>query len=75
MTKDHINPERPWPNLVELKETCADAGFELRERFGVYPEYVREDEGRAGFVPQAIRGVIERLADGDGLVKREEERW
>ena len=75
VTKDHINPERPWPNLVELKEACADAGFELRERFGVYPEYVREDAGRAGFVPQAIRGVIERLADGDGLVKREEERW
>ena len=75
VTKDYINPERPWPNLVELKETCADAGFELRERFGVYPEYVREDEGRAGFVPRAIRGVIERLADGDGLVKREEERW
>ena len=75
VTKDHINPERPWPNLVELKETCADAGFELRERFGVYPEYVREDVGRAGFVPPAIRSVIDRLADGDGLVKREEERW
>ena len=75
VTKDHINPERPWPNLVELKETCAEAGFELRERFGVYPEYVREDEGRAGFIPDAIRPAIERLADGDGLVRREEERW
>ncbi len=75
VTKDHINPERPWPKLAELRETCADAGFELRERFGIYPEYVREDEGRAGFVPQAIRGVIDRLADGDGLVRREEERW
>ena len=75
VTKDHINPERPWPNLVELKETCAEAGFELRERLGVYPEYVREDEGRAGFIPDAIRPAIERLADGDGLVRREEERW
>jgi 7,8-didemethyl-8-hydroxy-5-deazariboflavin synthase CofG subunit len=75
VTKDHINPERPWPNLVELKETCADAGFELRERLGVYPEYVRGDEGRAGFIPDAIRPAIDRLADGDGLVKREEERW
>jgi len=50
-------------------------GFELRERFGIYPEYVREDAGRSGFVPEAIRGVIDRLADGDGLVRREEERW
>ncbi len=75
VTKDHINPERPWPNLIELKETCADAGFELRERFGLYPEYVREDEGRGGFIPDAIRPAIARLADGDGLVRREEERW
>jgi FO synthase len=75
VTKDHINPERPWPNLAELKETCADAGFELRERFGLYPEYVRGDEGRAGFIPGTIRPAIARLADGDGLVRREEERW
>ncbi len=75
VTKDHINPERPWPNLLELKETCADAGFELRERFGLYPEYVREDEGRRGFIPDAVRPVIGRLADAGGLVRREEERW
>jgi len=75
VTKDHINPERPWPQLAELKETCADAGFELRERFGIYPEYVREDAGRAGFVAPAVRRLIGELTDGDGLVKREEERW
>jgi FO synthase len=75
VTKDHINPERPWPNLLELKETCTDAGFELRERFGLYPEYVREEGRYAGFIPDAIRPVIGRLADADGLVKREEERW
>ncbi len=75
VTKDHINPERPWPNLAELKETCADAGFELRERFGVYPEYVREDAGYRGFVPDAIRAVIDPIADSSGLVRREDERW
>ncbi|MDP9238404.1 MAG: 7,8-didemethyl-8-hydroxy-5-deazariboflavin synthase CofG [Chloroflexota bacterium] len=75
VTKDHINPERPWPNLSELKETCTDAGFELRERFGLYPEYVREDDRFEGFIPDAIRPRITQLADCDGLVKREEERW
>ena len=75
VTKDHINPERPWPNLLELKETCADAGFELRERLGLYPEYVREDPGYEGFISDAIRPHIERLTDSEGLVKREEERW
>lgn len=75
VTKDHINPERPWPNLLELKDTCADAGFELRERLGLYPEYVREDPGYEGFIAAAIRPHVERLTDTEGLVKREEERW
>lgn len=75
VTKDHINPERPWPNLLELRDTSADAGFELRERFGVYPEYVREDLGYEGFVPGPIRPIIDRIADADGLVAREHERW
>jgi hypothetical protein len=75
VTKDHINPERPWPNLLELKETCADAGFDLRERLGLYPEYVREDPGYGGFISDAIRARIERLTDTEGLVKRGEERW
>ncbi len=75
VTKDHINPERPWPNLRELRETTADAGFELRERFGLYPEYVREDGGFGGFIPDAVRPAFARLADGRGLVRLEEERW
>jgi FO synthase len=76
VTKDFINPERPWPVLADLRVTCADAGFELRERLGLYPEYIRE-EARAtrGFLPDGLRPAVERLADADGLVKREEERW
>jgi FO synthase len=75
VTKDHINPERPWPVLADLRDTCADAGFELRERFGIYPEYVRDDEGREGFVPPAIRSRIDEMADAGGLVRKDEERW
>jgi FO synthase len=75
VTKDHINPERPWPNLVDLRDTCADAGFELRERLGLYPEYVTERDGFEGFVPDAVRRRIAALADDAGLVRREEERW
>jgi 7,8-didemethyl-8-hydroxy-5-deazariboflavin synthase CofG subunit len=72
VTKDHINPERPWPNLLELQETTADAGFELRERLALYHEYIRADNG---FMPDAVRPVVERLAGSDGLVRPEEERW
>jgi FO synthase len=72
VTKDFINPERPWPVLTDLREACADAGFELRERLGLYPEYIRED---TGFIPEAFRSAIARMTDADGLVKLEEERW
>lgn len=58
VTKDHINPERPWPNISEMRDMCADAGFDLRERFGIYPEYVRGDAGYDGFVPAAIASRI-----------------
>ncbi|MEV7355672.1 bifunctional FO biosynthesis protein CofGH [Kitasatospora sp. NPDC091276] len=44
LTPDHVNPERPWPQIERLAERSAAAGFELRERLAVYPEYVRRGE-------------------------------
>jgi FO synthase len=41
LTLDHVNPERPWPQIDELTRRSAEAGFELRERLTIYPEYVR----------------------------------
>ncbi len=44
MTPDHVNPERPWPQLDELARRSAAAGFTLRERLTIYPEYVRRGD-------------------------------
>ncbi|MFF4818450.1 bifunctional FO biosynthesis protein CofGH [Kitasatospora sp. NPDC001309] len=44
LTPDHVNPERPWPQIDRLAERSAAAGFELRERLAVYPEYVLRGE-------------------------------
>ncbi|TMR05590.1 7,8-didemethyl-8-hydroxy-5-deazariboflavin synthase [Actinomadura soli] len=44
LTPDHVNPERPWPQIDELAARTAEAGFELRERLTIYPEYVRRGE-------------------------------
>ncbi|MCD0486482.1 bifunctional FO biosynthesis protein CofGH, partial [Streptacidiphilus sp. ASG 303] len=44
LTPDHVNPERPWPHIEELAERTAAAGFALRERLTVYPEYVLRGE-------------------------------
>ncbi|MEW2575608.1 bifunctional FO biosynthesis protein CofGH [Streptomyces syringium] len=44
VTPDHVNPERPWPHIDELAEHSAAAGFELRERLAVYPEFIQRGE-------------------------------
>lgn len=72
VTKDFINPERPWPQITELRRTTEAAGFELRERLPIYPEYIAQ---RVGFVPETLAERIYAMADESGLVKREEERW
>ena len=42
LTPDHVNPERPWPQIDELAALTAAAGFTLRERLTIYPPYIRE---------------------------------
>jgi len=42
LTPDHVNPERPWPQIDDLAQRTAGAGFELRERLTIYPGYIRE---------------------------------
>ena len=72
VTRDFINPEAPWPQLLTLREITEGAGFELRERLALYPEYVIQ---RNGFIPQAFGERIFALTDGEGLVKRKAEQW
>ncbi|GIJ51082.1 FO synthase [Virgisporangium aliadipatigenens] len=40
VTPDHVNPERPWPQIDELARLSEKAGFTLRERLTIYPDYV-----------------------------------
>lgn len=42
LTIDWVNPEAPWPHLDELARRTAAAGFELRARLPVYPEFIDE---------------------------------
>src|SRR5215475_3890874 len=42
LTPDHVNPERPWPQIEELAARTVAGGFELAERLTIYPPYIRE---------------------------------
>jgi FO synthase len=44
LTPDHVNPERPWPELDKLTGLLADRGFALSERLTAQPSYVRAEE-------------------------------
>src|SRR2546427_12678032 len=63
-----LNPEAPWPALVSLREKTAQAGFELRARLAVYPEFILQGEK---FIRASLIPYIERVCDEDGFVKRD----
>jgi len=62
LTIDWVNPESPWPHLDELAARTAKAGFELRPRLPVYPEYIDEEWIDPGLVDD-----VRAATDQDGL--------
>src|SRR6516165_5445783 len=42
LTPDHVNPERPWPQIEELAGRTEAAEMRLAERLTIYPGYLRE---------------------------------
>ncbi|MBL1099431.1 bifunctional FO biosynthesis protein CofGH [Streptomyces coffeae] len=69
LTPDHVNPERPWPQLDELAERSAAAGFALRERLAVYPEYIQRGEP---WLDPRLLPHVRALADPDTGLARED---
>ncbi len=64
ITADHVNPERPWPDLERLTVVTEDRGFTLAPRLTAYPEYVREP--RRWFDSGLQFAVMDR-SDSEGL--------
>ncbi|HYR95562.1 MAG TPA: 7,8-didemethyl-8-hydroxy-5-deazariboflavin synthase CofG [Candidatus Binatus sp.] len=58
MTPDYVNPEAPWPHVAALAAECGAAGYTLRERLAIYPDYV----DRPGFLVPALRERVAALA-------------
>ena len=42
VTADHVNPERPWPDLDRLREITEARGMVLAPRLTVYPEFIAD---------------------------------
>jgi FO synthase len=42
VTPDHVNPEKPWPNIEKLGKTMQEQGFALVPRLPIYPDYLKD---------------------------------
>ncbi|HSL72879.1 MAG TPA: 5-amino-6-(D-ribitylamino)uracil--L-tyrosine 4-hydroxyphenyl transferase CofH [Ilumatobacteraceae bacterium] len=64
VTVDHVNPERPWPDLDRLAEVTAERGFVLAPRLTVYPEFVAH---RTRWIDPALHFAVMDRADAEWL--------
>ncbi len=65
LTPDYINPEAPWPHLLDLQRRTEAAGQKLKQRLPVYPEFVANAEARGGMLSERLRNA----ADAGGYAR------
>jgi FO synthase len=65
VTKDFINPEAAWPQISSLAARTASAGFVLRERLAIYPEF----SARKEFVNDRLEPHVRELRGDDGYAR------
>jgi FO synthase len=66
VTPDHVNPEAPWPQLVELASHTEEAGRNLIQRLALGPAYVRESER---WLDPALRPAVLSMSDASGYAR------
>lgn len=64
LTPDHVNPERPWPQITALTELCAERGFTLTERLTAHPQFLSEP-----WLDPRLRPHVDALVADDGLAR------
>ncbi len=66
VTPDHVNPEAPWPQLLELESQTRLAGRLLRERLAIAPRHARRPDR---WVDAALRTSVLQRADSFGRAR------
>ena len=65
VTKDFINPEAAWPQISSMAARTASAGFLLRERLAIYPEF----SSRPEFINDHLKPHVQKLRGQDGYAR------
>ena len=64
VTADHVNPERPWPELDRLREVTEARGMVLAPRLTIYPEFALRP---ARWLDPALQFAVMDRSDAEGL--------
>lgn len=66
VTSDHVNPERPWPDLDRLREVSEARGASLAPRLTIYPEFAASPD--RWLDPQLHFAILDRC-DAESLAR------
>jgi FO synthase len=64
VTADHVNPERPWPDLDILRSVTEGRGFTLAPRLTIHPEFVLDAQR---WIHADLRFAVLDRSDAEGL--------
>ena len=62
LTPDYVNPEFSWPEIKNIEKNSSNAGYSLKARFPIYPEFF-------DFVNSDLQDKMAELNDGSNLVR------
>jgi FO synthase len=66
VTDDHVNPERPWPSLENLRAATRERGFNLAPRLTVYPRFAHDPDR---WLDAGMRFPVLDRSDAEGLAR------
>jgi len=66
VTADHVNPERPWPDLERLREVTEAHGHTLAPRLTVHARYASDPET---WLDEALHFPVMDRSDSDGFAR------
>jgi len=72
VTADHVNPERPWPDLDRLQEVTNAAGHELAPRLTLYPEFALDPDT---WLDAEMQFPVMDRSDAEGLGRDNDRGW
>ena len=72
VTADHVNPERPWPELDLLRQVTEAAGRTLAPRMTIYPEFASHPEK---WLDPEVRFSVLDNSDAEHLARENDRGW